>query len=123
STRTTTRAGISGSQVEITTDGLPTKVTGHDGLSVTTYYDPLRRKWKVEDSRGSPKNTTTFGYIAGTALVQTVTDAAGNVTATGYDALGRPNWTRDPHNHFTYTSYNLRGQLVRQWGGASMPVE
>jgi len=120
-TITTTRSGVSTSATQTIVNGLATGATGFDGLSSSAQYDALMRPWKSTDSRS---NTTTASYYTGTALTQSVTDAASNVVSTvSYDSTGRTSWTRDAHNQYTYFDYNLRNQLTRQWGAATYPVE
>lgn len=120
STATTTQTGIANATVETSVNGLSRTVTGFDQLTTTKGYDALLRASTVTDSRG---NTTTTTYLAGTGLVQSVVNQHGDSAFTAYDALGRVSWTRDPKNFYTRQSYNLRGQVVRQWGDGAMPVE
>ena len=120
STKTTTRTGISGSQIENSLNGCATSSTSFEGLTTSMAYDALLRKSTVTDSRS---NATTTTYVSGTSLPLTVTDAATYASATGYDALGRMISQRDPQNHYTYSGYNLRGQVIHQWGDGALPVE
>jgi RHS repeat-associated protein len=117
---TTTQTGIAGAMTENTVGGVSVSVTGFDGLTTSKAYDALLRSLSVSDSRG---NTVTSAYIPGTSMIQTVTDAAGDVSTTGYDAVGRVSWQRDPKNFYSRFAYNLRGQTVHQWGDGTMPVE
>jgi RHS repeat-associated protein len=120
STTTTTRSDVPGSRVETTVNGLSTSITDFDGLQSGIQYDALLRTHSTTDPRG---NTTTTTYVAGTKLVLTVTDAAGNSATTGYDAQGRVSWKRDPKSYTTRFGYNLRDQVVHQWGDGTLPVE
>lgn len=120
SVATTLKSGIAGALVERTVNGVSVGATGYDGLTVSIAYDSLLRRHSTTDSRG---NTTITSYVANTDLVQSVTNAAGNAAVTSYDALGRTAWQRDPKNFYTRYAYNLRGQITRQWGDGTMPVE
>ena len=120
SVATTTRSGIPTSMVENTLNGHSINITGFDGLTVSKTYDAFLRPSTVTDSRS---NTTTTTYIAGTPMVSTVTNAASNVAVTTYDTMGRVATQRDPANYYTRYSYNLRSQVIRQWGDGTMPVE
>ena len=117
---TITQSGVSGSRVENTVNGLSVSVTNFDGLTTTRGYDSFLRPSTVGDSRG---HTTTTAFVAGTTLVHTLTNAAGNTSVTTYDAMGRVNTQCDPKNHYTRFSYNARGQINRQWGDGAIPVE
>jgi RHS repeat-associated protein len=120
-TVTTTRPGFSGTETQLISNGLLASVTGHDGLITSFQYDALSRPWKTVDSRS---NAVTRSYYAGTALVSSVTDGAGNpVSTVGYDSTGFTAWTRDAANNYAYFAYNERGQLVHQWGAATYPAE
>lgn len=120
SAATTTKSGVAGSMVENSVDGVSVSVTDFDGLTASKTYDSLLRPRTVTDSRG---NATTTAYLTGTKMAQSVTDAAGDVAVTAYDSVGRVSWQRDPKNFYTRSGYNLRGQLVHQWGDGTMPVE
>ncbi|MEO5961013.1 MAG: hypothetical protein ABIR80_18050, partial [Opitutaceae bacterium] len=120
SVATTTRSGIPTSMVENTLNGFSTSVTSFDGLTATTAYDALLRPNSVTNSRG---NTTTTAYVSGTRMPLSVTDATGAVAVTNYNAVGGVNWSRDPKNFYSRFAYNLRGQVTRQWGDGTMPVE
>jgi RHS repeat-associated protein len=120
-TVTTTSSGYAGSQVQSLLNGFTVSATSFDGLTSSTTYDALLRPRTVTDSRG---NTTTTAYYAGTAFVQSVTDATATVVATyGYDTLGRTILSRDAQNHTARSAYNQRDQLVQQWGDAVIPVQ
>jgi YD repeat-containing protein len=120
-TITTATSGIAQAQVETQINGLTTKVVGHDGLATTMGYDALMRKVTVTDARS---NTTTSAYISGSTLVATVKDGTNTLVATNtYDGLGRQVSLTDAGGFHTYTSYNVRGQTLHQWGEAALPVE
>lgn len=119
-TITTTRPGVSASQVETVVNGIPASVQGHDGLTVTTTYDALERAWKTTDPRN---NTSTVSYYSGTNLVHYATDSASKITTYAYDSSGRRAWVQDAATQTTYFGYNNRSQLIRQWGSVAYPVE
>jgi len=119
--RTTSRVGIAGKQVETLVNGLPVRALDFNGLLTSTQYDGLMRVSAVIDSRG---NATRTAYYTGSALKQSVTDAANHAIATyGYDTSGRVIWQADALGHLTRTSYTLRAQPHRTWGGGTYPVE
>lgn len=119
--RSTSRVGIANQQVETLINGYPIRVLDFNGLLTTTQYDGLMRVSAVIDSRGNPTRTA---YYSGSALQQSVTDAADHAIATyGYDTSGRVVWQSDALGHVTRSSYTLRGQLHRTWGGGAYPVE
>lgn len=123
SIKTTTKTGVSNSRVESSLNGYKTSLTDFDNLTTDFGYDGFVRQVTVTDSRGSPRNVTTTAYIPGTKLVSTVTDAAGQtVEVYDYCTCGVMKWKRDAKGHYTRFSYNLRGQLEKQWGDGSVPV-
>ena len=128
-TLTTSRVGHSGAQIETQLAGLAISVTGYDGLTTRAAYDSLLRKWQDTDSRG---NTTTTAYASGSTLVSSITDATSTIIALKtYDTLGRvvsqagaPDTAlAGSPRHYVYSAYNARGNLWRQWGDATYPVE
>lgn len=127
-TTTTVAAGLANSGTAVSVNGLSTSLTTTDGLVYTSEYDKLERPWRQKN----PRHTTSTGnlgysvmaYKTGTSLVESTTDAAGNtVGRTEYDGLGRASWARNADNKYTRFAYNLRGQLIRQWGDGTYPVE
>lgn len=121
SVKTTSRTGISATKVETSLNGFPSRSLDFDGLVSTMTYDGLLRPKTVTDSRG---NTTSTTYITGTELKSTVKDATNQTVASfGYDSSGRVIWQADALGHLTRTAFNLRGQVYRQWGGGTYPVE
>lgn len=122
-TLTSTKVGSCSCDVSssVQFNGLPVSTTTRDSLTYLTQYDALGRKWKETDPRNS--NVTTTSYYSGTALVQTVTDAATNAVITqAYDYNGRIAWNRDAASHYTRFGYNTRSQVTNQWGDATYPV-
>ncbi len=118
-TVSTTRPGVSSTEVETSINGLTTATQGHDGLTVTTEYDALHRPWRVTFPRGIQHTST---YVSGTDRPHTTTDGAGKVTTYGYDNAGRRNYVKDAADQDSFLNYNARGQILRQWGSGSYPV-
>ena len=134
-TATTTTTGVSVARLETKIAGVTVAIRGHDNLTTRTGYDTLLRPVTRLDSRLSAgvNNTTTTAYVPGSTLVHEITDATATiVTQNTYDSLGRvvaqagaPDFavsSSAPPRHTTYSSYNLRGQLERQWGDAALPT-
>ena len=134
-TATTTTSGVSVARIETKISGVTVAIRGHDNLTTRTGYDTLLRPVTRRDSRLSAgvNNTTTTAYVPGSTLVHEITDATATiVTQNTYDSLGRvvaqagaPDFavsSSAPPRHTTYSSYNLRGQLERQWGDAALPT-
>lgn len=119
-TKTQTRTGTSGSFTVQSVDGLPVSRTTYDGLTTSTSYDSLLRVSSVTDSRGNPTATS---YVSGTTLPATITDAVNAQTILHYDSMARKDWQEDATGHYTRFEYNLRNQLVHQWGDAALPIE
>jgi len=106
---------------QVTYNGL--LVSSRDTTNITTTYgyDALGRPVTSVDPR---TGTTTTAYVTGTSQVYTVTDPASIVQATyTYDSAGRVSSVKDALNKYTYTSYTSRGEVYRQWGDATYPVE
>ena len=126
---TVTTTGIGRPATETKVVGLTTAAVDHAGLSTAVLYDDLLRKWKVTDSRG---NLSTTAYVAGTGHAASHTDDTGTIVSLKtYDTSGRvkseagaPDDARaGSPRHLTYSSYDLRGNMVRVWGDATVPVE
>ncbi|HWA28929.1 MAG TPA: RHS repeat-associated core domain-containing protein [Lacunisphaera sp.] len=118
-TATTSQAGL-GSRTETVVNGLPAGVIASDGLTFSTGYDTLGRASTQVDSRSL---TTTIAYKTGSTLPETVSDGTGTLVTYQYDTSGRVKRQGDAAAKYTYFKYNTRGQLERQWGHASPPVE
>lgn len=124
-TASTARPGYEFAESATTVAGLAVSSTDHVGNTVTTTYDHLWRAATVVDPR---TGASTLAYYSGTALLMTREDAtktqgqAGNITTHGYDPMGRVNLIRDAANSETRTGYNLRGQVLQQWGSGTYPV-
>jgi RHS repeat-associated protein len=123
-TTLTTTAGFSQTQTSVAINGLAVSSTGIDGLTASATYDSLWRPSTQTDTRG---NKTTTTYISGTTLVDQVLDAMNVAVATygseGYDAAGRVIAVKNAYGKYTRTSYTAMGQVWRQWGDATYPVE
>ncbi len=120
-TKTTTKPGHTLSQIERKSNGLITYQRGLDGLVTTFAYDGLGRMTVMTDARGNQSTTT---YYSNSPLKQSTKDGTGQIVASyGYDALGRVVWQSDALNYVTRTSFTLRGQVHRQWGSGTYPVE
>lgn len=126
---TITTTGIGRPATEKKVLGFVTESVDFAGLKTSTAYDSLRRRWKVTDARG---NVTTTAYVPGTNLTQSLTDDTGTIVSLRtYDNLGRvkseagaPDEAQPGSpRHMTYSGYDLRGNLVRTWGDAAIPVE
>jgi RHS repeat-associated protein len=124
-TTVTPPAGIAYPQVALALNGLPiaSKVQDETGTALWSFteYDAFCRPYIATDTRG---NTTTTTYRQGTALVESITDGANvRVSWLDYYADGSKKTVIDANDVATYFSYNLRGQLLHQWGGGTAPVE
>lgn len=116
----TRAAGLDADATEIVENGLRKSVTGPDGNTATYAYDAYNRLSSVTDSRSNTSITT---YEPGTYRVKDITDAANNKTSYVYDTSDRVTGTSAPLSSTVYTSYTLRGEVYRQWGGGTYPVE
>ncbi|MDI1336598.1 MAG: hypothetical protein PSU94_10515, partial [Lacunisphaera sp.] len=107
--------------VSIAYNGLPVSSRSTANLTTTFGYDALGRQTTSVDPR---TGTTTKAYVSGTSQVATVTDPASIVQATyTYDSAGRVSSVKDALNKYAYTSYTTRGEVYRQWGDTTYPVE
>jgi RHS repeat-associated protein len=125
-------------EITVATDGLVVSQQTVRGLTTTFAYDSLRRPIAETDARrGTAKTgyyTTTTG-AAGDHLVPTTATGANGQVAWREDAAGfRTTYSYSPADgrlvaetnalsKATYTVYNARGQVIRQWGPATYPVE
>ncbi len=103
------------------------KVTPADGTSSEYEYDGWGRQSKLTDGRIGATTTT---YLAGTGLVDEIDRPGPDDLAYAYDSDGRlsridevkvPGTT--PTYISTYQEYNKRGQVLKRWGSAVMPIE
>lgn len=111
--------------VSVSRNGLTQSVQSAQGLVSRTYYDSLGRVLKTTDPRTDPNPTPArIAYATNSLRVVSQQDSAGNTTTFGYDSsTGRVISTTNPLNKTAYTSYNLRGQVIRSWGQTTYPVE
>lgn len=110
---TITRTTAAGRTSVITYDPvtlLQSKVTSPRGTVLAKTYDPRGRPLTV--SRSGPGETTrTLTYTWGAnGQVATVTDAAGQVTTLGYDALNRVNVITSPSGASTKIDHDALGR-------------
>jgi len=128
-------------EVTISRNGVVQSKQTAQGLTTTYVYDALRRVVEQVDPRygaGHPLKTayyTNVSAAAGTYAIYSSNaaangqvawrkDAAGNQTTYTYSADdGRLVTETNALSKATYTAYNLRGQVIRQWGPATYPVE
>ena len=125
---TTTAAGLPTSQLSTAVNGLAVSLRTADDLTFTSSYDGLERLKREKNPRHVTSTGDlgylTYTYKSGTALVESITDPAGHVVALNrYDKLGRIDWTRNADSKSVRTAYNVRGQVVHQWGDATYPIE
>jgi len=124
----TVAAGLPTATESKSVNGLATETKSSDGLVYTSEYDALERVSRARNPRHSTAGGGNIGYTvntykAGTGLVESVFDAAGNpVTFSEYDNLGRVTSTRNADGKYTRVAYNIFGQVERQWGDATHPV-
>ena len=106
-------------------NGLVFSKTNSHGQTTTYTYDGLWRQIAEVDPRTGA--STTAYHTSGTGAKGQVAwkqNAAGNRTSFYYSATdGRLSYQTDPLGKATRFSYNSRGQLTRQWGEATYPVE
>lgn len=126
-TVTTNRPGCLIDSVQVTTNGLVTSIKGRDGKITTFVYDGLDRLSTTTDPR---TNVTKRTYYNGTRDVEYVYDAQAVAEQQkyafqtfGYDNLGRKTMFQDAVGGVTRYDYDLRNQLLHQWGTGSDPVE
>ena len=85
-----------------------------------TFYDAVGRVDYVQDPAG---NISRFYYDA-VGRVDYVQDSAGNIARFHYDAeTGRKIADENALGHKVRYAYNTKGQMIRQWGDATYPVE
>ncbi len=112
--------------VEITIDGKLYSTTTPTVSTPTVYttYDTLGRSTVVTSPRGV---VTSTAYHPTTGQVTTVTHAGKQTTYTyhpaGSPGAGRIATETQPDSKIIRTSYTLRGEVFRVWGGATYPLE
>ncbi|MCF7837730.1 MAG: RHS repeat protein, partial [Candidatus Marinimicrobia bacterium] len=97
--------------------------TSSTGVTTTYAYDALRRQVGVfSESAGGTRSVASVTAYNHLGQVESVTDAADNVTLYLYDAAtGRRISTLDPLGQATHTAYDLPGRVIATWG-ATYPV-
>jgi RHS repeat-associated protein len=112
--------------VAITIDGKPSSSTTSTVSTPTVYnaYDALGRLTSVTSPRGV---VATTAYDSATGRVANVTQV-GNTTSYTYYPAGVPGAGKVatetlPDTKVIRTSYSLRGEVFRVWGGATYPLE
>ncbi len=112
--------GLNNSTVTLT-NGFKTSEVGSDALTTSYAYDSLHRPSKVTDSRGIETTTT---YWSGSTLPHYIKDGSGATVATHtYNSAGQCTLTQNAYSKTTRYAYDTRGQLYRQWGSGTHPVE
>ena len=103
------------------------KVTPADGTSAEYEYDAWGRQTKVTDGRVGATATT---YLAGTHMIDEINRPGPDDLAYAYDSdgrLSRIDQVKVPGTSPTYITtnfaYNTRGQVLKRWGSAIMPIE
>jgi RHS repeat-associated protein len=120
----TTSSGLGQTDLQTVIAGLATKVQRFDGLIYQTGYDALHRPNTSTDPR---TGTATTYYKPGSTFVWYVKDAVAptpnTVVTYTYDNAGRVIATTDAAGNVKRVDYNLRNQVVHQWGTGTYAVE
>lgn len=107
-----------------TINGLRQSNRTKTNLTTTYSYDGLGRVIGITEPRIGTTTTTYYTETGKIGQKNTVTDAAGNVTAYDYDsASGRLLWEKNALNQYTRYAYNTYGQVTNIWGDTQYPVE
>lgn len=117
--------------VSVAHNGLGVERQDSSGLCFRTKFDVLGRPVRANDPRLGDTTTT---YYPGTTLVAKIYNAAATArlisapatlatTELDYDAAGRVIASKNALGKTAYAAYSLRGELVRQWGATTLPVE
>jgi RHS repeat-associated protein len=128
---TTTYPDSSTSAVQLAYNGLV--ISSRDKLNLTTTFgfDDLGRPTSATDPRTGANKTVYFSgrneidkFYDAYAAAQLGSNPSFTPTASyHYDSAGRADWVADAAGKKTYTSYSDRGEVLRQWGDATYPVE
>jgi YD repeat-containing protein len=87
-----------------------TVTVGGESRTWTYTYNSVGQKLSEDGPRTDVSDVTSWTYLNGD--LNTVTDAAGNVTTySNYDAHGRPQTITDPNGLVTTLAYDPRGRL------------
>lgn len=126
-TDTTNLPDSSVDAITITRNGLLYSKQNAQGHITRYRYDELGRVISESDPRIDSGVATgalpqRISYDSG-SRVQWRKDTAGNQTTYTYDTAGRVSVETDPLGKSIRTAYTLRGELHRQWGDSTYPVE
>jgi RHS repeat-associated protein len=125
-TTTTTKSGITVSEIAMVRNGLPVSVTRSDpasnySMAYTTGYDSWHRKISFTAPRVGASTTE---YRDGSAFVAWERDPANRQIATyTYDSAGRVIAMADVGSNIVRTDYGYRNEILHRWGLATLPVE
>lgn len=98
-----------------------TVTVGTESRTWTYDYNAAGQKILEDGPRTDVADTTRWTYLDGN--LETMTDAAGNVTRYGgYDAHGRPGTMTDPNGLVTAMTYDARGRLKTSSAGGETTV-
>lgn len=136
-TTRSTAVGLTLSPEEVSVNGFVTSRTGADGLSVQISYDAWGRVQRTSGQRGQYVDRYYTDFSAVTLpgpspitlprLSDRIDCEKNNegvqVSKYVYDHFGRVKQTVNAEGKAAYTEYNDRGQPLRIWGAAAMPVE
>ena len=121
-TTVTTFPQTTGAQTSVAVDGAVVSRTSPSGVSTSSSYDALSRKFSDTDARG---NVVNYAYDAADHLVSETRTIAGAAATTAfeYDALGRRKKITYPDGTYTATAYDARGNVLAEYGNAAYPVK
>jgi RHS repeat-associated protein len=118
-TSSTTITALGPTIIAVNANGLDVSSTSAQNLTVTQTYDSLRRLNTTTDPR---IGSTTYAYVSGSNLAQTVTGPDSRVSTLGYDSAGRVNSKKDDAGKYAYFKYDDAGNLTYQWGDTVNPI-
>lgn len=125
-TLTTSSSNLTGSNVRTFINGLlKSEMNSWDDTAKTWDYDSQERLEVETNARTGA--TTTRAYNSLNQL-ESITDGGNNVTSfyyypSNHKSYGRIKEVRNAQSKSTYSEYNDRGDLTREWGSATTPVE
>ena len=109
--------------------GFPTSSTSRQGRTKSATYDGAGRSVLESTATGARSFSTKTEYESGKARIwKRTTGLASDGTGTGYpttfgyDTAGRVSLITDANGGTSNLGYNLRDQLVKNWGTAVTPV-
>jgi RHS repeat-associated protein len=110
-----------GTATSVFQDGLLISQTTADGRTFTFGYDALNR---LEESRDPRTGVTRTTYLPDSSRVLRRNDPGNRlIVQYGYDPDGRVTTVYNGASQPSFTSYSTRGQVLRQWGPGTSPVE